>query len=108
MSHAAILDGRRFAALLGWHGLDETQFKLTPHDCGTLPVGTLVTCWSTSHLNFFIQINQLQTGKFGEYNVSVVADRYDIAYVPFEPCRFESDDEAQAEAQRLAASVRSN
>jgi hypothetical protein len=37
-----------------------------------------VTCWSTADLRFFIQINQKTPGEFGRYNVSVVAERYDI------------------------------
>lgn len=74
---------------------------LTPDICGSVPAGTVVTCWSTNDLRFFVQINQMTPGRFGVYNVSVVAERYNIAPLDFASCRFETADEADTEAQRL-------
>ena len=34
---------RRFAAELGWNGLERTDIRLTRDICGSLPVGTIVT-----------------------------------------------------------------
>ena len=93
---------RRFAAGLGWNGMDRTEIRLTPEICGNLPVGTIVTCWSTNDLKFFIQINQKVWGQFAVYNVSVVAERYNIGPMDFEVCAFASVDEAAQEARRLA------
>jgi len=93
---------RRFAAELGWNGIDRADATLTADNRGDVPVGTVVTCWSTSDVKFFIQINQLVLGEFGEYNVSVVAERYDIGPMDFESCKFDSREEAVDEALRLA------
>ena len=80
----------RFAASLGWHGIERTDITLAPDICGNVPAGTVVTCWSTNGLRFFIQINQKAPGRFGEYNVSVVAERYGIAPMDFASCKFET------------------
>jgi hypothetical protein len=93
----------RFAASLGWYGIERTDITLTPDICGNVPAGTVVTCWSTNDLKFFIQINQRTPGRFGAYHVSVVAERYNIAPMNFVPCSFETTDEADTEAQRLSA-----
>jgi len=92
----------RFAASLGWYGIDRTDTTLTSDICGNVPAGTVLTCWSTNDLRFFIQINQTTPGQFGVYNVSVVAERYNIAPMDFVACEFESTDEADGEAQRLS------
>ena len=93
---------RHFAASLGWYGLTRTDLVLTPDICGSVPAGTVVTCSSTSDMKFFIQINQTVPGEFGKYNVSVVAERYDIRPMDFGTCEFETTDEAGSEAERLA------
>jgi hypothetical protein len=93
---------RRFAAELGGNGLERTDIRLTRDICGSLPVGTIVTSWSTRNLRFFIQINQAVSGEFAAYNVSVVAERYSIAPMGFTTCRFKTADEAASEARRLA------
>ena len=93
---------RRFAAGLGWNGIERTDITLTPKTCDNLPVGTIITDWTTSNLIFFIQINQWSPGRFGTYNVSVVAERYGIAPVDFTVCAFETAEEADKESQRLA------
>jgi hypothetical protein len=93
---------RRFAAELGWRGIERTDIRLTRDICGSLPEGTVVTCWCTNDLWFFIQINQKVPGQFGVYNVSVVAERYNIGPMGFEMCQFATDDEAAKEARRLA------
>jgi hypothetical protein len=95
----------RFAAALGWNGIERTDIRLTPEICGNLSVGTIVTCWSTTDLRFFIQINQDVWGQFGAYRVSVVAERYNIGPMEFETCAFETEDEAVQEARRLAPLV---
>ncbi len=91
-----------FAASLGWHGIERTDITLTPDICGSVPAGTVVTCWSTNDLRFFIQINQKAPGQFGEYNVSIVPERYNIGPMDFTTCRFETSDEANSEARRLS------
>jgi hypothetical protein len=93
---------RHFAASLGWHGLTRTDLVLTPDIRGSVAAGTVVTCWSTSDLRFFIQINQKVPGRFGKYNVSVVGERYDIGPMDFDTCEFQTADEARSEAARLA------
>jgi len=93
----------RFAADLGWRGLARTDIRLTPECCGSYPVGTIVTSWSTKHLKFFIQINQAIPGESGAYKVSVVAERYDIGPMAFVTCRFATRDEATDEARRLTS-----
>ncbi len=93
---------RRFAVELGWRGIERTDIRLTSATCLGLPVGTLVTCWSTSNLKFFIEVNQTVPGRFGGYRVSVVAEKYHIGPMDFEMCAFESEDEAVGEARRLA------
>ncbi len=92
---------RRFAASLGWHGIERTDIVLTPETAGGLPAGTVVTCWSTTDLKFFIQINQKTPREFGRYNVSVVAERYNIGPMDFVTCEFDNVEEAQREAERL-------
>ena len=92
----------RFAALLGWNGIEQSKITLTPEDHGNLPVGLIVTCWSTNDLKFFLQINQKTCGQFGEYKVSVVAERYNIRPMEFVECEFNNNDEVHREAQRLA------
>ena len=91
-----------FAANLGWRRLERTDITLTREICGDIPEGTIDTCWSTCDLKFFIQINQAVPGQFGAYNVSVVAERYDIRPMGFATCRFNTAGEAVREAQRLA------
>lgn len=91
-----------FAAALGWHGIERTDITLSAEICGNVPAGTVVTCWSTNDLRFFIQINQTAPGRFGAYNVSVIAERYNIAPLDFASCEFKTIEEAHAEAQRLS------
>jgi hypothetical protein len=91
----------RFAGELGWHGLVQTDLMLTPDNCGDFPPGVVVTCFSTSHLRFFIQINQAVAGEFGQYKVSVVAERYDIRPLDPEPCTIRSFEDAIRESRRL-------
>jgi hypothetical protein len=99
----------RFASELGWHGLKRTDVCLSPATCGTLPVSTVVTCFTTTDPKFFIQINQQEAGVFGQYSVSVVAERYGMRPTDFANCRFESDAAAISEARRLfAMCARSN
>ena len=93
---------RCFAESLGWRGIERTDITLTPDNCGTLAAGTVGTCWSTNDLKLFIQINQTTFGQFGEYNVSVVAERYNIGPMEFSVCKFKNNSEANSEAQRLS------
>lgn len=92
----------RFAAELGWRGITRTDITLTADNHGNLPIGTVVTCFSTNDIRFFIQINQAVTGQFGKYNVSVAAERYNIRSMNFEVCEFDSIAGSIAEASRLA------
>jgi hypothetical protein len=92
----------RFAASLGWRGIEQNDIRLTRETCFSLPVGMVITCWSTRDLKFFIQINQAVSGQFGVYNVSVVAERYGIGPMDFAPCRFSTSEGAVSEARRLA------
>ena len=92
----------RFALALGWRGIERTEFTLKAGINDRVLAGTVVTCWSTNDHRFFIQINQTTPGQFGEYNVSVVAERYNIGPMGFSVCRFETADEADSEAQRLS------
>lgn len=98
----ALMLVRHFAESLGWHGIEQTEIVLTPEAAGGLPAGTVVTCWSATDLRFFIQINQKTSGEFGKYNVSVVAERYNIGPMDFVACEFETAAEAESEAQRLS------
>lgn len=93
----------RFALELGWRGLERTDITPPADMRGSLPVGAVVTCFSTTDLKFFIQINQRVAGKFGAYNVSVVAERYDIGPIDFEKCDFDSISSAVREASRLSS-----
>jgi hypothetical protein len=92
---------RRFAGELGWRGIEQTDITLTSDICGDLPCGTVMTCFSTTDIDFFIQINQATAGIFGKYKVSVVAERYGIRPMEFQTCRIGSIDDAVKEAKRL-------
>jgi hypothetical protein len=92
----------RFASELGWHGLKRTEVRFSPATHGALPVGTVVTCFTTTDPKFFIQINQQEAGVFGQYSVSVVAERYGIRPTDFVTCEFNSNGGAISEAERLS------
>ena len=92
----------RFASVLGWHGIVESSIRLTDSNCGRFDPGTEVTCWSTTDLGFFIQINQSVPGQFNRYRASVAAHRYGIAPIPFQECEFTTPVEAQREGVRLS------
>ena len=94
---------KRFAAALGWNGIQGYNIILDETNCGTSSPGTTVTGWSTTDLKHFIQINQSRTGSFGQYNVSVVAERFHIGPMPFQKCSFHNYPEADGEANRLSA-----
>jgi len=93
----------RFAAELGWHGLRKFAFTLTEGNCGSLPIGTIVTGFTTTDLKFNHQINHCLAGQFGEYGVTVVADRYHILPHEHTKCVMNTIDEAIQEAARLSA-----
>ena len=93
---------KRFAALLGWNGIQRKRMSLEPHIYVSLPPGTVATYWSTTDSRFFIHINQSIAGQFGAYRVCVVPDRYDIGPTDFVDCRFANAVEAANEAKRLA------
>ena len=93
---------QHFAASLGWRGIERSDVTITPDSRGNVSVGTVVTCWSTNDLKFFIQINQATPGQFGVYNVSVVAERYHVGPMDFVTCNFQTVEEAHSEAQRLS------
>jgi hypothetical protein len=92
---------QRFASELGWHGVVETEIPMTSEICGNLPVGTIVTCFTTTHVKHFLQVNQSTPGEFGKYRVAVAAERYNVRSTGFQACEFESIDQAVSEARRL-------
>lgn len=90
-----------FAAGLGWRGLRPISFTIREGEDRFTPIGTVVTCFTTPDIKFFIQINQAAPGTFGRYRASVVAHRYDICFTDFYECAFESTEQAEGEAARL-------
>jgi hypothetical protein len=93
---------RRFASELGWRGLERTDITLTPDICSRVQVATVFTCFSTTDSRFFIQINQHIPGRFGLYDVSIVAERYGIRPTDFVKCELASIGDAISESVRLS------
>jgi hypothetical protein len=93
---------RQFAQELGWKGLERTDFTLYPGEIASYPNGVVGTGWTTTHLKFFVQINQETLGSFGEYAIAVCAERFDISQLDFVQCSFTTIEQAIAEARRLA------
>jgi hypothetical protein len=87
---------QEFAARLGWHGLCQYQHRLTRDICGSLPVGTVITCYATTDEKFFLQINENPVAQKRHYQASIVAERYGL------PFTIDDRESAIAEAQRLS------
>lgn len=93
---------RQFAQELGWKGLERTDFTLYPGEKESYPNGVVGTCWTTTHLKFFVQVGQETLGVFGAYTINVCAERFDISRLDFVPCTFTTFEQASVEARRLA------
>src|SRR4051812_7844942 len=91
---------QEFAARLGWHGLCQQQIRLTRDICGRLPVGTVITSYTTTDEKFNLQINENPVGQKRCYQASIVAERYGMEPIPWQPFIVDDCKSAIAEALR--------
>jgi hypothetical protein len=93
---------REFAEQLGWRGLEVSQIRLTTDICGSYPVGTVITSYHTTDLKFNLQINENPIGQIRHHQASIVAERYGIRPIPWQPFTVDDRNSAIAEALRLS------
>lgn len=92
---------KEFASELGWHGLCKSQHRLTADICGSLPVGTVITCYATTHLKFFLQINENPIGQSQTYQACLVPERYGLRHTEWVGFAIANRQSAISEAARL-------
>ncbi len=92
---------RQFASILGWHGLCKYQHRIPAGIYDGFPTETIITYYTTTHLKFFLQINEQPPGQSRSYQACIVAERYGLR--PTEWQKFEILDwrTAMVEAGRL-------
>jgi hypothetical protein len=92
---------QEFAARLGWHGLRQYQHRVPSEHCGSLPVGTVITYYTTTDEKFNLQINENPIGQARTYQATVVLERYGLRHIGWHDFAIEDHQSAADEAERL-------
>jgi hypothetical protein len=101
MNDSPLMLLREFASELGWQGLQQYQFALTPDICGSYPVGTIITSYITSDEKFNLQINENPVGQKRTYQATIFAVRYGLGPMGWHPIVIDGRQSAINEAARL-------
>jgi hypothetical protein len=95
---------RRFAALLGWKGLQPYRIRFTTDEIAKwdVPGCGLLVSYVTTDKRFFLQINETKPWGAGGHQASIAADRYDIGSIGWHPFElFDDDARLKLEADRV-------
>jgi hypothetical protein len=91
----------RFAAAVGWNGLQMHQHVLTDETCGTCASGDIITFYCTTDPKFFLQINENPVGQAIEYHATVMLWRYGIRDIGWHSFSISAPGDEINEAARL-------
>jgi len=92
---------RRFAAMLGWNGLQLEWIRLSPEEAAS-PNCSVVAYYLTTDQKLRIQINEIPAGQSRFHQAIVVASRNGIGVFDWHKFElFDDDDSLAAEADRL-------
>jgi len=96
---------RRFAAMLGWNGLQLDWIRFTSEEAArnnTIPKSLVLAHYLTTEWEFHIQINELPSGQSRFHQASVAPNRYGFKHLGWHKFElFDDDDALTAEADRL-------